>query len=100
MAPGFWQLLFICLVFLPLAFLPTIIALKRQHPQKVPIILINVFGGLIFGVGWVVALIWSLVGEIAKRDVAAELEKLQVLKDKGALTQEEFDLGKRRILGQ
>jgi uncharacterized membrane protein YedE/YeeE len=37
---------------------PTFIALKLDHKDKVKIILVNIFGGLLFGIGWIIALIW------------------------------------------
>ncbi len=43
-----------------LYFLPTFIALSRNHRNKLAIFLVNLFlGGT--GVGWIVALIWSLM---------------------------------------
>jgi len=60
MGISIWQLL-IVLVLLPLAFLPTIIALKKNHPHKIPIILVNIFGGLLYGLGWLVALVWCFI---------------------------------------
>ena len=41
-------------------FLPTIIAAVRKHPQLVPIVIINIITGWILGIGWFVALIWSV----------------------------------------
>ena len=60
MGISIWQLI-ILLVLLPLAFLPTIIAVARNHPHKLPIILVNVLGSFLWGIGWVVALVWSLI---------------------------------------
>ncbi len=85
------------LIFLPLYFLPTILALHKKHPHKLPIILINVFGGFIGGLGWIVSLVWGFI--MPKENNApllSELEKLHELKEAGALTQEEFDLQKKR----
>lgn len=48
-----------------LYFLPSIIAGKRNHPQVVPIVLLNVFVGWTF-LGWVVALVWSSTNFSAK----------------------------------
>lgn len=98
-------------VFLPLALLPTIIAILKNHPQKIPIILVNVIGGLFWGIGWLVALVWCFITpkEMATRqgdavmqnaaqDVAAQIEKLHDLQEKGALTREEFEAKKRELL--
>jgi len=40
------------LIIIPLVLLPTIIAIKKNHHYKVPIIFINILGGLLWGVGW------------------------------------------------
>lgn len=46
---------------LALYFLLTIIARKKGHPQRRPIFWVNLLlGGS--GVGWIVALIWAIVG--------------------------------------
>jgi hypothetical protein len=58
----FWFPFF--LIGLGIYFLPTIIAIVRHARDLVGIILINIFLGWTF-VGWIAALIWSLVG--AKR---------------------------------
>lgn len=52
-----WIVLLILLVFY---FIPTYIAFGRRHPQKVPILFLNLLAGWTV-VGWVGALIWSLV---------------------------------------
>ena len=62
-------LLIFIILLLPLFFLPTIIALKRNHPYKIPIILLNIFGGLIFGVGWFIALIWCFIKPVKGQNI-------------------------------
>jgi hypothetical protein len=59
--PGFLLLaIFAVIVLAPLAFLPTIVAFNRGHPHRLPIAAVNFFlGGT--GVGWAVALAWSLM---------------------------------------
>ncbi len=47
------------LLSLGLYFLPTIIAVKRNHPQMAPIIVLNFLAGWTF-VGWVVAIVWAV----------------------------------------
>jgi len=93
---------FMLVLILPLALLPTIIALRKNHPHKIPIILVNVIGGLFWGIGWLVALVWCFItpGEATtqKMDVADEIEKLHDLREKGILTQEEFDTKKQDLL--
>lgn len=49
------------IISLILYFLPTIIAVRRRHRNLLPIILVNIFLGWTF-VGWIVALIWAIVG--------------------------------------
>jgi hypothetical protein len=47
-------------VGLGIYFLPTIIALSRNHKNKLAIFLLNFFAGWTF-IGWVGALIWSVM---------------------------------------
>lgn len=54
-----WEPLVLALL-LVVYFVPTYIALGRKHPQKVPILLLNTLAGWTV-VGWVGALIWSLI---------------------------------------
>lgn len=93
----------IVLIILPLAFLPTIIAIQKNHPYKVAIILINIFGGLLYGLGWIIALVWCFVppknAVNISAGVADELDRLHQLKERGVLTQEEFDRKKKSMLG-
>ena len=44
------------------ALLPTGIAVLRNHPKIVAIVLWNTLGSLLFGIGWLVALVISLTG--------------------------------------
>jgi sugar phosphate permease len=94
----------IVLIILPVAFLPTIIAIRKNHPYKVAIILLNIFGGLVYGLGWLAALIWCFILPKASNGpavgVADELERLYQLKAKGILTQEEFDSKKKAMLAR
>ncbi|WP_210261646.1 superinfection immunity protein [Ochrobactrum soli] len=46
-------------VFLAVIFIPTIVAFRRQHPNRWLIFVVNLaFGGTV--VGWVAALVWAL----------------------------------------
>lgn len=96
-----WQLL-ILLVLIPLAFLPTIIALKKSHPYKVPIILVNILGGLLWGAGWLIALIWCFIVPEKKTpnlgSTADEIEKLHTLKEKGIISEAEFNAKKEELI--
>lgn len=88
-------------------FLPTIIASRRSHPNGNGIALLNIFLGWTF-IGWLVALIWS-VSAIQKKDSPApvvpqqadkyqQLERLAALKEKGALSESEFEAEKAKLL--
>ena len=48
----------IILVLLALYFLPTVVALKRDHPSKGGIIVLNILLGWTF-IGWVISLAWA-----------------------------------------
>ena len=43
---------------LALLFLPTLIAKSRNHPNTLPIFLVNLFFGWTF-IGWVISLVWA-----------------------------------------
>lgn len=89
-------------------FLPTFIAAKRNHPNGNGIGLLNIFLGWT-GIGWLASLIWS-VSAIQKApseqipskpvdDKYAQLERLAALKDKGAISEHEFETEKAKLLG-
>jgi hypothetical protein len=46
---------------------PSGIAMLRNHPNAIPIILINLLLGWVCGIGWVIALIWSFSAIDANR---------------------------------
>ena len=48
------------IVGLIIYFIPTIIAIKRDHPNKVAIILLNFLLGWAI-IGWIGSLIWSVL---------------------------------------
>ena len=48
------------LIIILIYFIPTFIAKKKNHRQKTAIIIVNVFLGWTF-LGWVVALVWSVM---------------------------------------
>jgi len=48
------------IICIPLLLLPTIIAFKRNHKNKVAILVVNL---LVPTVGWIIALIWSLTND-------------------------------------
>lgn len=99
-------------VFLVVAFvayfLPTFIASRRSHPNGNSIALLNIFLGWTF-IGWLVALIWS-VSAIQKKEAPTisapqqldkyqQIERLAALKDKGVLSEQEFEAEKAKLLG-
>ena len=100
MGVSVWFIFVILLI--PVIFLPTIIAIKKNHPYKVAIILINIFGGLLWGIGWLVSLVWCFILPNAAEDKiidsAQEIKNLHKLKEEGILTQDEFDNKKKSIL--
>ncbi len=101
MTPSQLLIIFILFIVIPLALLPTIIAVKKNHPHKIPIILINIFGGFIFGIGWIVALIWCFITPNRIESTASyDLEKLYALKEKGIITELEFNEKKKKYLSQ
>jgi len=53
------ELVIIPLIF-AIYFLPTVIAVKRDHRASDTIFLVNLFLGAT-GLGWIVALVWSLL---------------------------------------
>ena len=52
----------ILLVFLGIHFLPTFIAVVREHRHALLIFVLNIFLGWTI-IGWLVLLIWAAVGE-------------------------------------
>jgi cytochrome c biogenesis protein CcdA len=85
-------------------FLPTIIAYKKNHANRVIILVLNIVFGWTF-LGWIGCLIWSFVDtdgntvdDLFKGNKYDNLEKLQKLKESGALTDEEFEKEKQKIL--
>lgn len=92
--------LIILLCLIPLYLLPSIIAYHKNHKHKIPIILINILGGGVWGVGWLIALVWCFI-EPKKNAVtssAEEISKLFELKEKGVISQEEFERKKKDLL--
>jgi hypothetical protein len=89
-------------------FLPTFIASHRKHPNGTSIFLLDLFLGWTF-IGWLAALIWSAsaikknepppIAPVKADDKYQQLEKLGDLKDRGLLTDSEYQQEKARILG-
>jgi Superinfection immunity protein/Short C-terminal domain len=97
------------LLLLALYFTPSIGAMIRKHHNVGAIFALNLFGGWTL-VGWVVAVVWActetkkkevtgkhvdamepdLTAEVSDNERISKLVKLQELKEKGAITNEEF----------
>ena len=104
-------------------FLPTLVALMRKRANTGAIFILNFFLGWTF-IGWIVSLIWAVAGDAPPQQVVVtntvttekkatiptirptpaatdklnQLRQLKDLLDEGALTQEEFNQQKARIL--
>jgi len=85
---------------------PTLIALGRRHKALGAILALNIFLGWSL-LGWVAALVWALtnpkpdqpvVVNTGPSNMADELAKLAELRDKGVLTEEEFQARKAALL--
>jgi hypothetical protein len=93
-----WQLFIIIPIFV-CYLLPTIIVLRNGHKNKLLIILLNFTAGWTL-FGWVVALIWAIklpiINNISSAD---EIEKLHNLKEKGIITESDFNRQKKDLIG-
>ena len=96
---------------------PGIIANKRNHPYKALIWLVAVVGTLFTGLGWVAALIWVLLPQqkpyidpaiantpakqntSGEGNLASKLGELDALLAEGKITQDEYDVIRKRALG-
>jgi hypothetical protein len=109
-------LAFSSLLFVPAMYmLPTYEAWSREHPNLVPIALVNVFLGWTL-VGWVAAIVWALKRSESQQQlpvapivqsaspgaisVADELQKLATLREKGLLSDDEFATQKSLLLSR
>jgi len=119
--PGGSEWMLILVLFIPLYFLPSIVAGSRKHPNVGPIVVVNLLLGWTF-IGWVGALIWGLSStgtqgttvvvnnspqaysqelrvETSEAVKIEQLKQLKQLLDEGVLTVEEFNKRKSAILG-
>lgn len=111
--PGGSEWIFIFIFFIPLYFLPSIIA--RNGDSFIGVFLVNLFLGWTL-LGWIASLIWAFTstkkripiiinnnisetktGEF-QHDKLNQLQQLKILLDNGVLTQEEFMQQKSEIL--
>lgn len=98
-----WVLPFLVMTYM----MPTFLAVGRKHKALPAIFALNLFLGWSL-LGWVAALVWSLTNpnpsapvviNQAAGSMADELVKLADLRDKGILTEEEFQAKKAALLG-
>ncbi|SNY42455.1 Short C-terminal domain-containing protein [Pseudomonas sp. LAMO17WK12:I6] len=90
-------------------FMPTLNAYHRKHPNFNSILLLNLFLGWTL-IGWVVSIVWSAssiapIEPIRVRpeaepaeDKYQKIERLGSLKEKGLLTETEYEAEKAKIL--
>ena len=86
-------------------FIPLLIASKREHPSGNAIAALNLLAGWTF-LGWLIALVWSLSAftpvkepsKLQKERSANDLFRLAELREKGLLTQEEFEREKAKLI--
>jgi len=98
--------LLVFLIGLAIFFIPTYFAYKKNHPAKIAIILTNILGGIIYGIGWFIALIWVFNGAEKKYktvketniSIYEEIESLHSLKEKNIISEEEFNKKKNELL--
>lgn len=68
-----------------LYMIPTWIAERRKHKNKGAILVVNLLSGWIFGIGWIIALVWALTSphtDKEKADMMAESMAAAMLKMK------------------
>jgi hypothetical protein len=94
------------LILLALYFMPSWVALLRGKRNAGAIFVLNFFLGFTL-IGWVIALVWALAHDgvmvvqsaPTQNSMATELQKLTDLKNQGVISSDEFETGKRKILG-
>ena len=83
-------------------FLPTIVAVRTKHRSTTALFLLNLFLGWTIA-GWVLALVWAFmkppkVEVVTQPSAGDELLKLAELKERGILSEQEFEDRKYKIL--
>ncbi len=99
----------IAILIICLYFLPSIAAFRRGRKNKESVLVVNIFLGWTL-IGWVVALAMAVGSDKSEQKIsinvpkevnstpAHELEKLAELKEKGIISQEDFEKQKQKIL--
>ena len=99
----FWYfILILAALAIIVYFIPSIIGLKRKIRNKEILVIVNLLCGWTCA-GWILCLIWSITEQTTsvkkiEEDKYTEIIKLQELKDRGALTEEEFTNEKTKLL--
>ena len=110
----FVALLLLLVVAFWLLRIPVKIARHRGMSERdIHMISILCWVGVLLGVTWIAALVWAIIGEKEcavltqgieanhpKEDIVNSIEKLCDLKNKGAITEEEFREKKEQLLKQ
>ena len=121
---GTTELAILIIPLLILYLIPSIIAFSRNSPNKIGVLILNLFLGFTV-IGWLIALIWSfssnskttIIVNNSQHDNKTEkpnhqqnnftddltkklnhIERLKKLYDDGAISKEEFENQKERIL--
>ncbi len=83
--------LILALIGLAIFVLPTWIAVSKKHPHRTAIAVTNLIGGLVFGIGWLIALIWALIPiENKNSQNNKKTSESQNLKPEGIISKNDF----------
>ena len=95
--PNFPLIIFMMIGFISLViyFLPTIVAIIRKNNSTLAIFILNLLLGWSF-IAWVIALVWAFSKNTSSLE--AKLKNLYTLKEKGLITDEEFERKKEELL--
>lgn len=99
----FWYFVLIIAIAIMVVYVaPSIIGLKRKIRNKEILVIVNLLCGWTCA-GWILCLIWSITEQTTsvkkiEEDKYTEIIKLQELKERGALTEEEFTNEKTKLL--
>ena len=102
------------LLYLTIGLLPTFIAFNRDHLQKIPILLVNLFLGWTI-IGWIAALIWACttpreINNIINNNISTssnatitpaideKIRTLAKMKNEGLITNEEFEEKRKSLI--